>query len=187
LLESHFQTEDYIKASGLTYAFLRNNIYADVIPVYVGEKIFETGIHYPGGNGKVAFALRREMGEAAANVLLQDSLANKTYDITGAELYSFEDISRELSLLSGKIVGYTDIDANAYAEQLKAHGVSEEVVFVLTGFAADIKNGQYQMVSTDLENLLGRKPAPLKDSLKDRVISYLKQLLFWSPFETLQE
>src|SRR5690606_29401490 len=43
LLESHFQTEDYIKVSGLAYTFLRNNIYADMIPMYVGEKVFETG------------------------------------------------------------------------------------------------------------------------------------------------
>lgn len=167
LMESHYQTEDYIKESGLTYTFLRNSLYADVIPIYVGEKVFETGIYYPAGNGKVAFALRREMGEAAANVLLQDGHGNKTYEITGSELNSFEDIARELSLLSGKTVRYTNADAGAFSDKLKESGIPEDFVFVLSGFAADIKNKQYEILSPDLENLLGREPASLEDSLKE--------------------
>ncbi|HTN37461.1 MAG TPA: SDR family oxidoreductase [Arachidicoccus sp.] len=167
LMESHFQTEDYIKESGLTYTFLRNSLYADVIPIYVGEKVFETGIYYPAGNGKVAFALRREMGEAAANVLLQDGHGNKTYEITGGELNSFEDIARDLSLLSGKTVRYTNADAGAFSDKLKESGIPEDFVFILGGFASDIKNRQYEILSPDLENLLGREPASLEDSLKE--------------------
>lgn len=167
LMESHYQTEDYIKESGLTYTFLRNSLYADVIPIYVGEKVFETGIYYPAGNGKVAFALRREMGEAAANVLLQDGHGNKTYEITGGELNSFEDIARELSLLSGKTVRYTNADAGAFSDKLKESGIPKDFVFVLSGFASDIKNKQYEILSPDLENLLGREPASLEDSLKE--------------------
>ncbi|HEY5371085.1 MAG TPA: SDR family oxidoreductase [Hanamia sp.] len=107
LLESHFQTEDYIKASGLTYAFLRNNIYVDMVPMYVGEKVFETGIFLPAGDGKLPFALRREMGEGTANLFLQsEQHQNKTYDITNTELYSFEDIAKVLSELSGKTITY---------------------------------------------------------------------------------
>ena len=33
-------------------------------------------------------------------------------------------------------------------------------------FLTDIKNGQEEEVSPDLENLLGRKPASLRDGLK---------------------
>lgn len=167
LMESHFQTEDYIKESGLTYTFLRNSLYADVIPIYVGEKVFETGIYYPAGNGKVAFALRREMGEAAANVLLQNGHENKTYEITGGELSSFEDIARDLSLLSDKTVRYTNADAGAFSDKLKESGIPEDFVFILSGFASDIKNKQYEILSPDLENLLGREPASLEDSLKE--------------------
>lgn len=167
LMESHYQTEAYLKESGLSYTFLRNSLYADVIPLYVGENVFETGIYFPSGNGKVAFALRREMAEAAANVLLTDGHENKTYEITGAELYSFEDIAQELTLLSGKTLDYTDPDADTYVSRLKEFGVPEEFVFILAGFAEDIKNKQFETKSADLENLLGRKPASLKDSLKE--------------------
>lgn len=167
LMDSHFQTEDYIKASGLAYTFLRNSLYADVIPMYVGEKVFDTGIYLPAGNGKVAYALRKEMGEAAANILLQNGHENKTYQITGSKLYSYQDVANELSLLSGKTVNYTDADATIFSNKLKEYGVPETSIIIALGFSADIKNGQYEIVSKDLEKLLGREPKSLKDSLKE--------------------
>lgn len=166
LMESHFQTEDYIRNSGLTFTFLRNTLYTDVIPLYVGQQVFETGIYYPAGTGTVPFALRKEMGEATANVLLQEGHENKTYHITGNELYSFADIASELSALSGKTVTYTDANTTEYADQLKQHGVADFLVFLLGGFGTDIKNKQFEIVSNDLESLLGRKPASLKEGLK---------------------
>ncbi|HUH18612.1 SDR family oxidoreductase [Albibacterium sp.] len=167
LMDSHFQTEDYIKKSGLNYTFLRNSLYAEVIPIYVGEKVFETGIYLPTGNGKVGYALRREMGEATANVLLQNGHENKIYQITGSELYSYQDVANELSSLSGKRINYTDADAATFPDKLKEYGVPELQILIASGFSADIKNGQYEIVSKDLENLLARKPASLKESLKE--------------------
>ncbi|NII27684.1 SDR family oxidoreductase [Pseudoflavitalea sp. X16] len=165
-MESHFRTEDYIRESGLAFTLLRNTLYTDVIPWYVGEHVFERGIYFPAGTGTVPFALRSEMGEAAANVLLQDGHENKTYSITGNNLYSFGDIASELSTLSGKTVAYTEANATDYVNQLKQFGVPESFVFLLGGFGADIKDKQFEIVSNDLENLLGRKPASLKEGLK---------------------
>lgn len=107
------------------------------------------------------------MGEAAANVLLQNEHENKTYSITGSELHSYTDVAQTLSELSGKNIGYTDVDATAFSEQLKQAGVPEAVSFLLTGFSLDTKNNQFEILSKDLETLLGRKPASLKDGLKE--------------------
>ncbi len=71
LIEEHFETEDYIKASGLDYTFFRNILYMDAIPQFIGgEAALDRGIFLPAGDGRVAFALRSEMGEAMAKVLL---------------------------------------------------------------------------------------------------------------------
>jgi len=119
LMESHFQTEEYLKASGVAYTFLRNNLYTDGILMFAGEKVVDTGIFLPAGNGCVPYALRREMGEAAANVLLQQGHENKTYTITGSRLYSYADVAEVLSKLSGKKVQYTDADAATFSGYIK--------------------------------------------------------------------
>jgi NAD(P)H dehydrogenase (quinone) len=166
LMEGHFQTEDAIKASGLTYAIFRNVLYMDSIPQFVGEKVFDTGIALPAGQGKVAFALRSEMGEAIANSLLAGGWNQTTYKLTGSETYSFDDVAAGLTRLSGREVSYRPVEASAFGVQMMERGVPEMVVQRVIGFMTDIKNGQEDEISPDLEQLLGRKPATLQEGLK---------------------
>lgn len=167
MLEAHFQTEDYIKKSNLPYTILRNTMYADTLPLFVGEKVFESGIYLPVGNGKVPFALRREMGEATANVVLQPDHENKTYVLTGSELYTFEEVAQILSELSGKVVNYVTPDTKAFENMLRGAGVPELGISTLLGFITDMRDGRYTILSDNFEMLLGRKPMTLKDSLKE--------------------
>jgi NAD(P)H dehydrogenase (quinone) len=167
LMLGHFQTEAYIRDSGLTYALFRNILYMDTIPNFVGEQVFETGIQLPIDRGQVAFALRAEMGEAIANVLAADAITeNKLYKLTGSELVSFEDIAAALTELSGKEVNYTAIAKSAFELKLTEKGLPPVVIGRITGFLTDIANGQESEVTADLQELLGRKPASLREGLK---------------------
>lgn len=79
LMDSYFDTENYLKARGLDHAIFRNVLYMDALPQFVGgEKVFERGIYVPAGEGKVPFAVRSEMGEGIANVLAADDCENRT-------------------------------------------------------------------------------------------------------------
>jgi len=162
LMIGHFLTEDYIKDSGLSYIIFRNVLYMDVIPQFVGKTVFESGIHLPIGFGKVAFALRDELGEAIANALLESDCSNRIYTLTGSETYSFNDVAATLTRLSGKQVKYTSAEQIAFGAQLKERGLPEMMIPRMTSFMTDIKNGQEDEVSADLENFLGRKPASLE-------------------------
>jgi NAD(P)H dehydrogenase (quinone) len=166
LMEGHFQTEDDLKASGVGYAIFRNVLYMDALPQFVGEKVFETGIHSPVGQGKVPYALRSDMGEAIANWLVEGHCENKIYHLTGSEAYSFDDIATTLSTLSGKEVKYTPVEVATFGAGMKERGVPEVIVGRVIGFLTDIKNGQEEEVSSDLENLLGRKPTSLHEGLE---------------------
>lgn len=166
LMVGHFQTEDYIKASGLNYALFRNVLYMDTISLFVGERVFDTGIYLPTDHGRVPFALRSEMGEAIAHALLDSGCGNRIYKLTGSESYSFDDVAATLTDLSGKEVDYTPTEKSAFEAQMKERGVPETMVQRVVGFLTDIRNGQEEEVSPDMENLLGRKPASLKEGLK---------------------
>ena len=166
LMEGHFRTEDAVKASGLTYTIFRNVLYMDAVPQFVGQNVFDTGINLPTGQGSVPFALRSEMGEAIANALLEDSCDNRTYHLTGSKSYSYGDVAATLTKLSGREVTYTPVETAAFGAQLKGRGLPDMMVARITGFLTDIKNGQEDEVSSDLETLLGRKPATLEEGLK---------------------
>ncbi len=166
-MSSHFKTEESILASGIPYTLMRNTLYSDALPLFLGAGVFENGIYLPAGNGKTPFALRSEMAEAIANVLVQSGHENKTYQITNTEAYSFQQIAEMLSQLSGKPISYTSPEYDAFVGLLKNIGVPDEAILIAAGFATDIKNNLLDISSNDLEILLGRKPTGLSIALKE--------------------
>lgn len=166
LMVRHFQTEDYIRASGVPYTLFRNILYMDTLPQFVGPQVLERGIQLPAGQGRVAFALRQEMGEAIANVLADSHCDNRIFTFTGAATYSFADVAAALSELSGRPVAYTPIEQPAFAARLQAQGLPEAVIQRISDFLTDIKNDQEATVSTDLADVLGRPPASLQEGLQ---------------------
>lgn len=163
--KSHLSTEKAIKESGLTYTILRNNIYADMIPMFIGPNVTETGIFFPAGDTPVAFTLRSDMAEAAANVLTGEGHANKDYLISNTSAVTFQDIARIISEASDKEVGYVSPDPKAFVEVLTQVGLPAELIAVSAGFAEGFRQGEFSSTQTDLETLLGRKPASVKDFL----------------------
>lgn len=167
LMVEHFQTEDYIKASGLNYTFFRNILYMDAIPQFIGGTVaLERGIFLPAGDGKVSFALRSEMGEAMAKVLLNEPCENKIYNFTGNKSYSFHDIATALTELTGKQVKYTEVDTTAFSGMMQQRNIPAPVIQKIVDFITDIKNNQEATVTNELETILGRNPTELKEGLK---------------------
>ena len=167
LMQSHFDTEAHIFASGVDYTFLRNTMYADAMPEIIGPAWQKHGISLPGGNGKVPYALRREMGEATANLLLQSGHEGQIYDITGGEGYSYQDIAQALSRHSDQPVRYHDVTPEAFEQQLQAIGLPEFLVHLTAGTVLDIKDHQYEVHSDTLRQLLGRDPAGLEAMVRE--------------------
>lgn len=167
LMKEHFETEEYIISSGLSYMFFRNILYMDAIPQFVGGTLaLERGIFLPAGEGVVAFALRSEMGEAMANVLLQEECKDKIYNFTGGACYSFYDIATALSELSAREVKYNNVENDLFAGMMQQRNVPQASIQKIIDFVTDIRNNQESIISPDLERYLGRKPTVLKEGLK---------------------
>ncbi len=166
LMEDHFNTEDYIKESGLHYTIFENSLYMEFLQYFVNKDQMEKGIFLPTGEGKVAFTLRADQAEAMANVFMNKSFENKTYRFTNNETWSFVDVANTLSSLSGKDIKYTSIELPAFSETMKQRGLPDAAINRMGGFLMDIKNNQEAVVTNDLENKLGRKPTTLQEGLK---------------------
>lgn len=167
LMVEHFRTEDYIRESGLPFTIFRNTLYMDAIPQFVGgQAALDRGILLPAGEGKVAFALRSEIGEAMAQVLLNETCENKIYSFTGDQAYSFDDIASALTALSGKEVKYTPVERAVFAAMMRQRNVEEALTQKILDFITDIKNNQEAEVTNELAFYLGRKPTRLNEGLK---------------------
>lgn len=167
IMKTHFETEDYLIASGVNYLIFRNVLYMESMAGYMlGKDVLEKGISLPAGDGEVSYALRSDEAEAIGNVLAGNDCTSRIYNFTGSKTYSFYDVAQVLSELSGKQVCYTPCSMEEYKQNAVQQGIPEHVTEMMLPFYADIQNGQGSMVTQDLENALGRKPTDLRLGLK---------------------
>ena len=163
LAATHIYTEKLIKESGLPYTFLRNSLYSDALPLFLGEKGLETGmVYFPGGEGRSPFASRLDMAEASANVLTSDGHENQAYPFVNAKDYSFGDIAAMLSEISGKSINYVSPSPEEYKETLAKAGVPEPVIGLGIGLGLAMQQGITGTGDPTLGKLLGREPASPK-------------------------
>jgi len=162
----HLRAEALLKESGLSYTFLRHNLYMDLLPMFIGENVLEQGMIYlPAGQGKTSFVLRAEMAAASAAVLTTSGHEHKEYKISAPETHSFEEFAVILSELSGKDIKYISPSTEEFQKTLHDLGVPEPVIGITTGFALGIAEDDLDVASDDIEKLTGSKPTDVKTFL----------------------
>ncbi len=166
VIESHLKTEAWLRESGLDYTILKNTLYMDFVPAFLGENVLKAGIIYlPADNGKVGAVLRSEMAEATTNILTSANHEGKTYNFTSHEAFSYHEVAQHLSEITGKQINYISPTADEYGQTLSGYGVPTDLIGLFTGFAVAQASGELEIVGSDLEQLLGRKPTSVKTFL----------------------
>lgn len=160
----HADTEDLIKASGIPYTLFRNTFYLEFFPGLIGHAL-ESGqwANATAGNAQT-FALRSEMAEAIANVLLDpEAHQNTIYEITTAQAYTFEQVNEALNQ-GGRSIKYSDLSTEGLTDLLTNLGLPAETIGQAGFLASVFQSGALNHTGTDLERLLGRKPQDLRDA-----------------------
>jgi NAD(P)H dehydrogenase (quinone) len=171
IAKSHIETDKIIRESGISFTILLNGLYADVLPMFFGEKVFETGIFLPAGDGKAAYVSRNDIAEAAANIISTPGHEGNEYVLANSENYSLQTAAELLASLSGKPVSYQQPDAKEYRAVLTNAGVPAEFISLMADFSEAIKQGEFETNHSDMEELLGRKPASLKEFFQQAYFS----------------
>jgi len=161
----HWATEEHIRGSGLRFTFLRDNLYADFMPMMVGD---DGVIRGPGGAGRAAVVARDDIADVAA-VVLGDPQAHidATYVMTGPEALSFAEMAETLSVVLGRTITYVEETLDeAYAS--RAHyGAPQWQVDAWVSTYVAVANGDLSAVSDDIPRLTGHPATSLADVVRN--------------------
>lgn len=164
---SHMESEQYLKESGVAYTILQNGIYTEMIQAFVGDKVAETGtILFPAGNGKASWVLREELAEAAAHVLITEGHENKTYMLTNTESISFKAIAQKVSDVLGKEINYQSLEIDEFKAILEKAGVPEIYIGMFVMWSTALAQQTMNIEDDTLSLFLGRKPKSVSWFLK---------------------
>ncbi|GAA8850035.1 SDR family oxidoreductase [Helicobacter pylori] len=159
----HAVTEEAIRASGMSWTFLRDSFYADFMPGLVGDDGIIRG---PGGDGRVAVVAQDDIADAAAAVLLDPAAhAGRTYTLTGPKALSFTEIATIVGEASGREVGYVDETLDEARASRAGYGAPDwEVAGWISTYTADAA-GEHAEVTGDVEALTGHPATSLREVL----------------------
>ncbi|WP_413569006.1 SDR family oxidoreductase [Bdellovibrio sp. HCB117] len=163
----HYATEVAIKESGLTYTFLRNNLYMDNLLMSLKSAVAMGTLYGSAGAGKIAYVSRADCAEAAAGALAEEIYENKIIDITGSEAVSYEDLVKLLSEVLGKTIRYQDLSDSEFAGALIKSGLPEAWAQVFMTFDASARKGSLQSVTTAVKDFAHKEPVLLRQFLSE--------------------
>lgn len=163
----HRAVELHLQRSPLAWTLLRPGFFAQNIgDAYHDDLRARDELYLPAGHGRVAWVDARDLGELAADILL-DPAAHRgaAYTLTGGETRDFAEVAALLTRALGRHVRYTPCGALAYARRLRARGLPWGQVLVLTLLHLGLRPGQ--QVDPTLGQLLGRPPRTVADYIAD--------------------
>ena len=163
LARDHAATEEHIRAGGMSFTFLRDNIYADFLPSMVGPDGVLRG---PAGQGRVAAVAQQDIAEVAAVVLrAPGGHAGATYDLTGPQALTLAEAAAVIGAAGARVVTYhPETEAEAYASRAVFEAPDWQVTAWVSTYLA-IARGELDGVSDAIPRLLGRPATSLADLL----------------------
>jgi NAD(P)H dehydrogenase (quinone) len=166
----HHLTEQHIRSSGLRFTFLRDNLYADFLPALVAE---DGVIRGPAGDGRVAAVAQDDIADAATAVLLDPPAhAAATYDLTGPEALSLDEVAVVLTTALGRTITYQpETVEQAYASRA-GYGAPDWQLDAWVSTYTAIANGELAGITHDVPRLTGHPATSLGALLTRRGSAY---------------
>lgn len=90
-----------------------------------------------------------------------------SYDVTGPELLSADDLARLYAAAGDSPVTAEDLDDDAFVAGLQAAGLPPEVAGLLASFGTAIRGGHLDQHATTVQDFTGRPPRSVSQVLAD--------------------
>ncbi len=166
LARDHWHTEQHLERSGMRWTFLRDGLYADFVPMLVGD---DGVIRGPAADGRASLVAQDDIADAAVAVLLDPGAHERAaYELTGPEALTLEQAATIVREVTGRPARYeSETVEEAYASRASFGAPDWQVDAWVSTYTA-IAAGELAHVSRDVERLTGHPATPLADVLRRR-------------------
>lgn len=176
----HIETEKLMRASGMAWTMLRDAHYADAMILMAGPNVMATGKWFSNaGDGREAMVWRDDCVACAVAVLTTPGHEGKTYNITGPDLQTFDEVAAILTEVTGIPIAHVKLDDAAQYAMFDAMGIPRRPVDDqsvkgipwnsddMVTFGQAIREGYLELCTNDVETLTGRKARSVRKMIED--------------------
>ena len=171
----HYETEEQLKECGVPYTFLRPNCFMQN-SLHWARTIREKGVFYlPVGDAKVSQVDARDIAAASAAVLTGSGHESQSYEITGSEAITFEEVADHLSAALGKEVCYVRTTFEESRQNMIGYGMEEWLASAVTQTYHLMSEGGSQHVNDNVAQLTGNAPITFAQFARDHAERFLQR------------
>lgn len=160
----HFATEQEIRASGMAFTFLRDNLYLDLIAHFAGD---DGAMRGPAGDGRLAAVAIDDVADVAVAVLRDPAThEGQTLDLCGPDDLDLSTIAAAVTEITGRPTRYVpETEAEAYASRAIYDAPAWQVEAWVSTYLA-IAAGELAGPTDAVERVTGHPPRSLRDVLR---------------------
>ena len=161
--------EEIVANSGLNYTLVRASWFnQNFSESFFLDPILAGHVALPMAAAEIPFVDANDIAEAVVKVLLDDSYNNETITITGPRRLTFREAIQEISNQTKRSILFHEISLDDYVKSMKSAGLSNDYVWLFGYlFKEVLGNAENQVVSNDVEKVLGRKPIDFSEYVKE--------------------
>ena len=170
LARDHYATEERIRSTGVAFTFLRGSAYMEVLRYIIGP---DGVIRGPGGDGRVAPVARDDMADTVAAVLASDGAHDgETYDVTGPESLSLEQVADAFGSVTGRPITYVNETVEEAWASRRTYGAADWQIEAWVSTYLQIAAGELDVVSDTVPRITGHPAQSLQEFLAGHPESY---------------
>jgi NAD(P)H dehydrogenase (quinone) len=158
----HFQTERAIAQSGMTWTFLRNNMYTDMLLLGLPQAVASGTLYSATGKGGRSYVTREDCARAAVGALLSDFEGHRILDVTGPAAVTQDQIAAIASEITGKRVKHVPLSPEDMRKGLIGAGMPEMYAGLMLEFDAMTARGYLAVVTPTVKELTGHQPTSVR-------------------------
>jgi len=156
--------EDAVKASGADWTIIQPAWFAQGFSEdFLRYHVLAGEIRVSAGDGGEAWIDTNDVGDVMTAVLLDEAHTGATYTISGPRYLNMTEVAAELSVATGRPIGYVDLEPQAHVTELVEQGLELEDAEAVRDLFAVIRNHRSEYVSDGVQRVLGRAPRDFTD------------------------
>jgi uncharacterized protein YbjT (DUF2867 family) len=168
----HERGEAAIRASGIPFTFIQPTGFMSNLLAWARLIKDEGVVRSSTGHGRRAFIHSSDIAAVATNVLMTHQYEGKSLPITGPYALTFGEVTAKVGEAIGRQLTFQPIsDEEARQRYSAVSGSPEETEAHVASWRA-IREGRLGAVTDTVEGVLGRKPFPLDQWLRENVDAF---------------
>jgi NAD(P)H dehydrogenase (quinone) len=169
----HAVTEAKIRATGITYTFLRHGLYAESTMMDLQQTLTTGKLLRGGGNARISFIGLDDLAISSATVLISEGHENTVYTETGPEALTYAEVAKLMSGAFGRFIEHVDLTPEQWYEHALSMGFPEPTAHASKSNVLAVRAGEMGTVTCDYEKITGRMPRSFRQLLAENRDKYL--------------